>query len=123
MTTFPSPVARAGLTVLGVISLGDLAAPLVTDGETPPMSVALVGSALGALSLALVMLAWRGRMAAALGLVVVRALSALTAVPAFIFPDVPLVPRILAGVFITLTLAGVGMVLAGLRRPVLVGAR
>ncbi len=119
----PSPVSRAGLAVLGVISLGDLAAPLITDGESPPMAVALVGSALGAISLLLVALAWRGRLAAALALVVVRVLSALTAVPAFLLPDIPLVPRILAGVFIVLTLTGVGLVLAGLRRPALAGAR
>jgi hypothetical protein len=113
---------RAGLTVLGVISLGDLAAPLITDGESPPMEIALVGAALGALSLLLVALAWRGRLSAAVGLVVVRVLSALTAVPAFLVPDVPTGPRVLAGVFVALTLAGVGLVLVGMRRPVLVGA-
>ena len=114
---------RAGLVILGVISLGDLAAPLLTDGETPPMSIALIGCALGLISLVLVVLAWRGRTPAAVGLVVVRLLSALTAVPAFVFTGVPLVPMILAGVFITLTVVGVGLVLAGLRRPALVGAR
>jgi hypothetical protein len=123
MSTFASPVSRAGLVVLGVISFGDLAAPLITDGESPPMEVALVGAALGALSLLLVALAWRGRTAAALGLVAVRLLSALTAVPAFLFPDVPTGPRVLAGVFISLTLAGVGLTLAGMRRPALAGAR
>jgi hypothetical protein len=118
-----SNVYRAGLVVLGVLSLGDLAAPLLTDGETPPMSIALIGCALGLISLVLVVLAWRGRTPAAVGLVVVRLLSALTPVPAFIFTGVPLVPMILAGVFITLTVVGVGLVLAGLRRPALVGAR
>ena len=118
-----SATYRAGLAILGVISLGDLAAPLLTDGETPPMSIALIGSALGLISLVLVVLAWRGRTAAAGGLVVVRLLSALTAVPAFVVTGVPLLPMILAGVFISLTVIGVGLVLAGLRRPALVGAR
>ncbi len=123
MSTTASPVARAGLVVLGVISLGDLAAPLVTDGESPPMEVALIGSALGALSLLLVALAWRGRTSATVGLLVVRVLSALTAVPAFLFPEVPTGPRVLAGMFIALTLAGAGLLLAGMRQPVLAGAR
>jgi hypothetical protein len=118
-----STTYRAGLVLLGVISLGDLAAPLLTDGHTPPMSIALIGCALGLLSLVLVVLAWRGRVAAAIGLVVLRLLSALTAVPAFLEPGVPVVPMVLAGIAITVTLIGVGCVLAGLRRPALVGAR
>ena len=39
-----STLFRAGLLV-GRPSLGDLAAPLLTDGESPPMSIALIGSA------------------------------------------------------------------------------
>ena len=113
---------RAGLVLLGVISIGDLAAPLLTDGQTPPMFIALIGSALGLLSLVLVVLAWRGRTAAAIGLVVLRLLSALTAVPAFLEPGVPAVPMVLAGVAITITLVGVVLVFTGLRRPALVGA-
>jgi hypothetical protein len=114
---------RVGLVLLGLISLGDLAAPLLTDGQTPPMFIALIGSALGLLSLILVVLAWQGRATAAIGLVVLRLLSALTAVPAFLVPGVPPVPMVLAGVAITVTLVGVGCVLAGLREPALVGAR
>jgi hypothetical protein len=118
-----STTYRAGLVLLGVISLGDLTAPLYTDGQHPPMFIALIGSAIGLLSLVLVVLAWRGRVAAAIGLVVLRLLSALTAVPAFLEPGVPVVPMVLAGIAITVTLIGVGCVFAGLRRPALVGAR
>jgi hypothetical protein len=118
-----STTFKTGLVLLGVISLGDLTAPLYTDGQTPPMFIALIGSALGLLSLILVALAWRGRAAAAVGLVVLRLLSALTAVPAFFEPGVPAVPLVLAGIAITVTLVGIGCVLAGLRRPALVGAR
>ena len=118
-----STAYRVGLVLLGLISLGDLAAPLYTDGQSPPMFIALIGSALGLLSLVLVVLAWRGRVAAAIGLVVLRLLSALTAVPAFLEPGVPVVPMILAGVAITVTLAAVVLVFAGLRRPALAGAR
>jgi hypothetical protein len=114
---------RAGLLVLAVLSLGDLAAPLLTDGESPPMEIALIGSALGAISLLLAALAWRGRTAAAVGLVGVRALSALTAVPAFFVSGIPMVPMVLAGTAITLTVVGSVLVLTGIRRPALVGAR
>ena len=115
-------LSRAGLIILGLLSLGDLAAPLVTDGEHPPMFIALIGAAIGAISIVLVILAWRGRTAAAIALVVVRLLSALTAVPAFLVPGVPTVPMVLAGVAITLTLVGIGFVLTGVRRLVPVGA-
>lgn len=114
---------RAGLLVLAVLSLADLAAPLLTDGESPPMEIALVGSALGAISLLLAALAWRGRTGAAIGLVGVRALSALTAVPAFFVSGVPAVPMVLAGTAISLTVLGSVLVLVGVRRPALAGAR
>jgi hypothetical protein len=114
---------RAGLVVLGVLSLGDLSAPLLTDGEHPPMSIALIGSALGLVSLVLCVLAWRGAKAAAIALVVVRVLSALTAVPAFTVGGVPTVAMVLAGVAITLTLVAVVLVLSGLRQLQPVGAR
>ena len=67
-------------------------------------------------------LAWRGRTAAAIALVVVRLLAALTAVPAFLVPGVPTGAMIAAGVSIGLTVVGAALVLAGLRRPALVGA-
>jgi hypothetical protein len=118
-----STAYRAGLILLAFISLGDLSAPLLTDGQTPPMFIALIGFGLGLISLVLVVLAWRGRRAAAVALVIVRLLSALTAVPAFLEPGVPLVPMILAGIAITVTVIGVVLVFAGVRRPALVGAR
>jgi hypothetical protein len=114
---------RAGLAVLGVLSLGDLAGPLMTDGQHPPMFIALIGSGLGLVSLVLVVLAWRGRTPAAIALLVVRVLSALTAVPAFLTPGVPGFAMTLAGIFIVGTLLGAVLVLAGVRRPALVGAR
>jgi hypothetical protein len=116
-------LSRAGLIVLGLLSLVELAGPLTTDGQHPPMVIALIGAGLGLISIILVILAWRGRVAAAITLVVVRLLSALTAVPAFLVPGVPTGPMIAAGFGIGLTVVGAALVLAGLRRPALVGAR
>ena len=116
-------IYRVGLGILGVLSLADLTGPLLTDGQHPPMSIALIGAGIGVVSLVLLVFAFRGRTAAAIALVVVRALSALTAVPAFFEPGVPAVPMILAGILVGLTVVGVVCVLAGVRRPVAAVAR
>ena len=87
------------------------------------MVIALIGAGLGLMSIVLVILAWRGRVAAAVALVVVRLLSALAAVPAFLEPGVPTGPMIAAGCGIGLTVIGAVLVLAGLRRPALVSAQ
>jgi hypothetical protein len=101
---------RTGLVILGVVSLLDLAGPLTTDGDHPPMLVALVGAAIGAASIVCVWLAWRGTTRAVLPLVVLRLLSALTALPAFFVDDVPSAIVALAAAFVLLSLAGVAMV-------------
>jgi hypothetical protein len=116
-------LCRAGLIVLGLLSLVDLAGPLITDGQHPPMVIALIGAGLGLISIILVILAWRGSVAAAIALVVVRLLSALAAVPAFLEPGVPSGSMIAAGIGIGLTVVGAALVLAGLRRPALAGAQ
>lgn len=76
---------RIGLGVFAVISLLDLLLPLYTDGENPPMSVALISSAIGLASFVLVVSAWRGARRAVLPLLL-RILSAITALPAFLPP-------------------------------------
>lgn len=118
------PVAfRAGIIVLALLSLGDVAAPLLTDGMHPPMMIALIGCAAGVISLVLAAFAWRThKIGYAIGLVVIRVLSALTAVPAFQVPGVPVTAMILAGVMIALTTVGVVLTLVGLRRPAVVRA-
>jgi hypothetical protein len=117
-----SALSRSGIVLLGVLSVLDLAAPLYTDGQHPPMIIAVIGSVLGLISIVLAVLAWRGRAAAAVGLCVVRVLSALTAVPAFWEIGVPGPVMAVAGSFIILTVVGVVLTLAGLRRPVPVSA-
>lgn len=114
---------RAGLLVLGFISFTDLLLPLLTDGEHPPMAVALVASAFGLVSLTLAISAWRGATRAAIPLVVIRALMALTAVPAFTTPDVPPAAQVAAGFGIGLTVVGVVLVAYGMvRRPAVASA-
>ncbi|GAB2616886.1 hypothetical protein [Kribbella endophytica] len=112
---------RWGLVVLGVLSVADLTGPLATDGENPPMEIALVGAGLGLLSLVLVVLAWRGERRAVVPLIVLRVLSAVTAVPAFFAGDVPAIAVLMAGALVVLTVLGVALVLVPARQ--LAGAR
>ncbi len=102
--------SRAGLVLLAALSLVDVAGPLMTDGDHPPMSVALVGSALGVASLVCLYLAWVGSRRAVLPLAALRLLSALTAAPAFFAADVPAAIRVLAGVIVLLTIVGIALV-------------
>jgi hypothetical protein len=108
---------RSGIVLLGILSVIDLTAPLYTDGQHPPMIIAVIGSVLGLVSIVLAVLAWRGRTAAAVGLCVVRVLSALTALPAFWVTGVPGPVVAVAGTFVVLTIVGVVLTLAGLRQP------
>ena len=112
---------RAGLVLLGLLSLGDLATPALTDGETPPMDVAVGVGLLGLASLVLVVLAWRrpARAAWVRARGVLRVVSALAAVPAFLVDDVPVAARVAAAVGVLLTVAGVVLVA---RRPAAVTA-
>lgn len=106
---------RAGLLSLGVVSVLDLLLPLVTDGEHPPMAVALVASALGLASLVLIALAWRGTRRAVMPLIILRTLSALGAVPAFFEPEVPAAAASTAGILVVVTSIGVALTLKGRR--------
>ena len=100
---------RTGLALLGLLSLADLTAPLMSNGDGPPMGVLLAASALGLASLVLLWYAARGARRAVAPLLGLRALSALTAVPAFFAEDVPVVAEVLAAVFIALTVIGIAL--------------
>jgi|1186.fasta_scaffold12981_3 hypothetical protein len=102
---------RAGLVLLGLLALFDLAAPAMTDGDHPPMSIAIAGSVLGVASLVCLLLAWRGSHVALVTLITLRLISALTAVPAFFAADVPMVAVVAAVGFVALTVVGVVLVL------------
>lgn len=87
--------------VLSVIDIGDL---LATDGKHPPYAIAAVGAALGIGSLLLLVQVWRGSRRAVAPLVVLRTISALSAVPAFVVGGMPAFALGLAGTIIMLTI-------------------
>jgi hypothetical protein len=103
---------RAGLIVLGVLSVFDLLLPLLTDGEHPPIAVALVAAALGLASLVLIVSAWRGATRAVIPLIVLRVLSAISAVPAVFVAGVPQAVVLAAGAGVLVTIVGITLVLA-----------
>lgn len=100
----------AGLVILAVLSLVDIADLAVTDGEHPPYSIAIAGAVLGAASLVLVAVAWRGRRWALAPLVALRALSALSTVPAFVVGEVPTAALVLAAAIVAVTVVGILLV-------------
>lgn len=103
---------RAGLIVLGVLSILDLLLPFLTDGEHPPMAIAQVTAVIGLASLVLVVSAWRGAARALIPLAVVRGVSALLAVPAVFVSGVPVPVVLTVGVGLLVTLVGITLLFA-----------
>lgn len=120
MATSDGRGVRAGLALLGLLSLVDIVFTFVTppEGEPgPPVAIVIAGGLLGLVSLALVVLMWRGaRGVIGWVLVGLRVLSALLAVPAFFVPGVPTFFVVLAAAFVVLTVVGVVLVRPALRR-------
>lgn len=108
---------RAGLLLLGLVSLGDVATILVTDGETPPYAVAALALVLGLGSLWLVVRALRDLEGSLRLLIGLRVLSAVSAVPAFFASDVPAAARLAAAAVVGLTAVGVLLVAPTRRAP------
>lgn len=111
-----------GILILGILSLVDLAGPLLTDGDNPPMAVAVVGSVLGLISLVSIVLMYRANERAIIPLVICRVISALTAVPAFFIGGVPAGVIVLCVGIVVFTAIGVRLVTVA-AAPVEAGAR
>lgn len=116
-----SRMNRVGLVVLGLLAVVDLLTPLLTDGEHPPMEIAVGAAVVGLISLVFVGLAWQGKRWPLAPLITLRLASALLAVPAFFASDVPAPAVAAAGIGVAATVFGVVAVLLPARE--LVGAR
>ena len=108
---------RAGLLLLGVLSIGDLAALLLTDGQSPPYEVAALVTLLGLVSLVLVIRALGDPSRPVRLLIVLRALSAVSALPAFLVDGVPAGAQVVAAAAVVLTALGV-VLTSGVARQV-----
>ncbi len=109
---------KAGLVLLGLLSLSDLSLPFLTDGDHPPMWVAIIGLVFGLASLALLPAAWRGRRPALFGLLGTRLASALLALPVFFVNDAPDGAVVAVAAAVALTVLGVVLALVGTRQVV-----
>lgn len=117
-----TPLFTVGLVLAGLLALADLATPFVSDGEHPPMVIAYLGAALGLATLAATVPAWWGSRAGGWVVVATRLVSALTGLPAFVVPDVPLEAMLVVGIGVAATLVAVGLIVPvlvrGAARPV-----
>ena len=115
MNTQISRPKQIGLCLLGLLSLADIATPLLTDGETPPYAIAALVAVLGLVSLFLVVRALRDPAKPIRLLIGLRVVSALSAVPAFLVDDVPEAAK-LAALFVVLATV-VAVLLVSSSRP------
>ncbi len=113
-----SGIYKAGLVILGLVSVADLSTPFLSDGEHPPMAVAIGAAAVGLISLVLIALGWQGKRWVLAPLIALRLASALLAVPAFFVADVPAGAVAAAGVGVAATIFGVIAVLMPARTQV-----
>jgi hypothetical protein len=113
---------KVGYGLAALLALGDVALPLITDGEFPPMLVALVALVFGVATLAALIPAWRGSRVAGWVVVANRLISAVGALPAFFVDGVPAPAVALAGTTVALAVVCAVLVVPELaRRPVGVG--
>lgn len=106
---------KIGFGLAGLLALGDVATPLLTDGEHPPMVVALLAAVLGVATFAAILPSWRRTPAALWTAIATRAVSALGALPAFLVDDVPSGAKVAAAVGLVLTVLCIGLLAPGLR--------
>lgn len=114
----PTPIAtsvRAGLVLFAILSLADIAGLALTDGKHPPYSVAAIGAALGVASLFCLVPTWRGNAVATRVLSILRIVSALTAVPAFVMSGVPAAAVGSAAAIVLVTAIALVLIVGGRR--------
>ncbi|TXL58004.1 hypothetical protein [Aeromicrobium terrae] len=111
---------KVGLVLAGLLGLSDVPQFLMPtpDGETgPPYGILVLGSVCGVVTLVAVVIAWtrehRGAVRIAAG---ARVLSMLSALPAF-FVDVDAPIKVLAAVFVVVTIVSLVLMLSPAARP------
>lgn len=99
------------LAVVDIVGLAGLGAD-----NGPPVPIVLLDAVLGLITLAGARMVWRGRRSGVVTVIVARVISALTALPAFFVDDVPGWVPFFVGILVVLTIVGVGLLVASLRR-------
>jgi hypothetical protein len=98
--------------LLGLGNVVSLASP-TPDGEVgPPLAILVVDAVLGVGIIVAVLVGWlRGRKSAIRAATVLLILAAITALPAFVTPDVPSGIVAVAGVYVLLTILTIVLML------------
>jgi len=111
-------VLRRGLILAIVLAALDVVTGIlaVFGSFFAPPEVGILIIALGVATLVVVPYAWNGRRSPALIAIVVRLLSAATALPAFFVPDVPAAGIVAAAVGILISVLCAYLIASGLRR-------
>ena len=128
MQTSPlSTRLRIGLGIAAVLGLLDCASlffPPTEPGQVgPPVGILVVGTLLGVVTLAAVLVAWRsGRRAAVWVVALTRIVSGLLALPAFVF-GAPAEVQQLVAVFVVISIVAVALMLAPERRRTTIEAK
>jgi hypothetical protein len=112
-----APAATAGLVICALLGGLQVIASLagLTMNSGPPLAVVITGGVLGIITLATVAPAWRGSRGALLLVMASRAAAALLASPALFIDPSDLV-RFLVAIAIAVTLVGIWLLAATLRR-------
>jgi hypothetical protein len=112
-----APAATAGLVICALLGALQVTASLVglTMDSAPPLGILVTGGALGLITLATVVPAWRGSRAALLLVIASRAAAVLLATPA-LFVDPSNSVRVVVAIAIAVTLVGVWLLAPSLRR-------
>jgi len=109
-----SPAFVTGLSIaalLGVLDIVRLAGLFAEPG--PPLGVVVAGAALGIITLAAILPAWRGIRAGMLTIIATRLLSALVSAPIFFVDDAPRWAKVVVAVAIVLAIIGGAFIWAG----------
>ncbi len=112
-----SPAATAGLVICALLGGLQVIASLagLTMDSAPPLAIVITGGVLGLITLAAVAPAWRGSRGALLLVMASRAAAALLASPALFIDPSDLV-RVVVAIAIAVTLVGIWLLAATLRR-------
>lgn len=119
MTSAPtrSRTFTAGVAICALLAVADVVMAFDVSADAPPLPVLISGALLGLITLYGVRRARTGSGRGVSVVVVSRVLSVLSGVPAFFVDDAPEWAPPVVAACIVLTIAGLGLVLRGVRQP------
>lgn len=108
----PNKVGFVLTMLLGLGNVVSIAFPTPEGEAGPPLAVLVFGSVVGVAIIAAVLVGWlRGSRTAIRAAAIMLVLTAITALPAFVTPDVPAPLRVSAAAFVLLTIVALVLML------------